>query len=83
MLFNQFHDILPGSSTAEVFVDANQAWMEAEQTGEQLLAKALERSPAKFNSLPHRSLTANPSLSLIHSTGRDQKWLQFPSLMPI
>jgi alpha-mannosidase len=42
VLFNQFHDILPGSSIAEVFVDANQAWMEAEQTGERLLAKALE-----------------------------------------
>ncbi|WP_245939707.1 alpha-mannosidase [Stenomitos frigidus] len=26
VLFNQFHDILPGSSVASVFVDANDAW---------------------------------------------------------
>jgi alpha-mannosidase len=42
VLFNQFHDILPGSSIAEVFDDANQAWTEAEQSGEQLLVEALE-----------------------------------------
>ncbi|WP_242043339.1 alpha-mannosidase [Leptolyngbya sp. FACHB-671] len=42
VLFNQFHDILPGSSIAEVFDDANQAWIKAEQIGEELLVKALE-----------------------------------------
>jgi alpha-mannosidase len=30
-LFNQFHDILPGTSIPEVFVEANQAWQEVEQ----------------------------------------------------
>jgi alpha-mannosidase len=30
-LFNQFHDILPGSSITKVFVDANQEWQDVEQ----------------------------------------------------
>jgi alpha-mannosidase len=42
VLFNQFHDVLPGTSIAEVFVDANQAWEEAAQTAEQMLTAALE-----------------------------------------
>jgi alpha-mannosidase len=31
ILFNQFHDILPGSSITQVFIDANQEWREAAQ----------------------------------------------------
>ncbi len=31
VLFNQFHDILPGSSITKVFVDANQEWEIAQQ----------------------------------------------------
>ncbi|MBW4489599.1 MAG: alpha-mannosidase [Trichocoleus desertorum ATA4-8-CV12] len=42
MLFNQFHDILPGSSIPEVFVDANQLWQQAEQTGQVLLQTSLQ-----------------------------------------
>ncbi|HEY9750302.1 MAG TPA: glycoside hydrolase family 38 C-terminal domain-containing protein, partial [Allocoleopsis sp.] len=42
MLFNQFHDILPGSSIPEVFVDANQLWQEAEQSGQALLQASLQ-----------------------------------------
>ncbi len=41
VLFNQFHDILPGSSIPEVFVDADQAWAEVEATGETILARSL------------------------------------------
>ncbi len=40
-LFNQFHDILPGSSIPQVFVDADQAWKQAQQTGDQVLQAAL------------------------------------------
>ncbi|HEY9809968.1 MAG TPA: alpha-mannosidase [Halomicronema sp.] len=40
-LFNQFHDILPGSSIPEVYIDANQEWEEVEQTGTTLLYSAL------------------------------------------
>jgi alpha-mannosidase len=42
ILFNQFHDILPGSSISEVFTDANTTWQAALETGQQILANALE-----------------------------------------
>jgi alpha-mannosidase len=42
VLFNQFHDILPGSSIPEVFVDANLEWELAQQTALDLREKALE-----------------------------------------
>ncbi|MEM9540715.1 MAG: alpha-mannosidase [Cyanobacteria bacterium P01_E01_bin.42] len=42
VLFNQFHDILPGSSIPEVFVTANRDWKEAIATGETILFNALE-----------------------------------------
>jgi alpha-mannosidase len=41
VLFNQFHDILPGSSIPEVYDDANPLWREAESTADRLLAAAL------------------------------------------
>jgi alpha-mannosidase len=41
VLFNQFHDILPGSSIPQVYVDANQAWVEVERVGSQILQGAL------------------------------------------
>jgi alpha-mannosidase len=41
VLFNQFHDILPGSSIPEVFVDANQEWELAQQSALELREKAL------------------------------------------
>ncbi|MBW4576190.1 MAG: alpha-mannosidase [Aphanothece sp. CMT-3BRIN-NPC111] len=40
VLFNQFHDILPGTSIPEVFVEVNQAWQEAEQVGKEILETA-------------------------------------------
>ncbi|QQE65408.1 hypothetical protein GFS31_20960 [Leptolyngbya sp. BL0902] len=42
VLFNQFHDILPGSSIPEVFADANETWQAALETGQRILAKGLE-----------------------------------------
>ncbi len=41
VLFNQFHDILPGSSIPEVFEEANRGWRAALATGRRLLAEAL------------------------------------------
>jgi alpha-mannosidase len=41
VLFNQFHDILPGSSIPEVFLDANQEWELAQQMALELREKAL------------------------------------------
>jgi alpha-mannosidase len=42
VLFNQFHDILPGTSIPEVFVEANQAWQEVEQVGLEILEESLK-----------------------------------------
>ena len=41
ILFNQFHDILPGTSIPEVFTTANQEWNEAIEIGEKILQQAL------------------------------------------
>lgn len=41
ILFNQFHDILPGTSIPEVFVDANNDWESAIAIGEKVLHNAL------------------------------------------
>jgi alpha-mannosidase len=42
VLFNQFHDILPGTSITEVFTKANRTWCEAIAMGEKILQEALE-----------------------------------------
>jgi alpha-mannosidase len=42
VLFNQFHDILPGSSIPQVFVDANRGWEAAKQSASEHLQAALE-----------------------------------------
>ncbi len=41
VLFNQFHDILPGTSIPEVFAEANREWSTAIAIGEHLLQNAL------------------------------------------
>ncbi|NEP02396.1 MAG: alpha-mannosidase [Symploca sp. SIO2E9] len=51
LLFNQFHDILPGTSIPEVFVEANQAWQEVEQVSLEILDKSLKAIAAQV-SLP-------------------------------
>lgn len=42
VLFNQFHDILPGSAIPEVFVDANRDWEAAQQIATQCIDEALD-----------------------------------------
>ncbi|MEB3312802.1 MAG: glycoside hydrolase family 38 C-terminal domain-containing protein, partial [Cyanobacteriota bacterium] len=51
VLFNQFHDILPGSSIPEVFEQANQDWQAALGTAQQVLHTALDQL-AKHIPLP-------------------------------
>ncbi|NET34208.1 MAG: alpha-mannosidase [Cyanothece sp. SIO1E1] len=41
MLFNQFHDILPGSSIPQVFVDANHDWSNVQQVSTRILRQSL------------------------------------------
>lgn len=47
LLFNQFHDILPGSSIPQVFEDANQEWARVEDLGSEALNRALEAVAAQ------------------------------------
>ncbi|MBE9076121.1 alpha-mannosidase [Romeria aff. gracilis LEGE 07310] len=41
LLFNQFHDILPGSAIPEVFADANRDWEAVKATGTQVMQAGL------------------------------------------
>lgn len=43
VLFNQFHDILPGTSIPEVFVEANENWHDAITKGEKILEDSLTK----------------------------------------
>ncbi len=52
VLFNQFHDILPGSSIREVYIDADRDWQEAQQTASEILQKSLKAIAAQINLPP-------------------------------
>ncbi len=51
ILFNQFHDILPGSAIAQVYADANLAFTEVDRTCREILLKSLDAISAQI-SLP-------------------------------
>ncbi len=51
VLFNQFHDILPGSAIAQVYTDANLAFADADRTCRQILLQSLNAIAAQI-SLP-------------------------------
>ncbi|NEQ21424.1 MAG: alpha-mannosidase [Microcoleus sp. SIO2G3] len=51
VLFNQFHDILPGTSIPEVFVEAHQAWQDVEQVGLEIVEASLNAIASQI-SLP-------------------------------
>jgi alpha-mannosidase len=55
VLFNQFHDILPGTSIPEVFVEANAAWQAVERVGSAILETSLNAiaSQVTLPSPPH------------------------------
>ncbi len=42
VLFNQFHDILPGSSIAQVYADANLGWAEVDRTCRSIVLTSLD-----------------------------------------
>jgi alpha-mannosidase len=53
VLFNQFHDILPGTSIPEVFTEANEVWQEVEQIGKNILDESLDAIASQITlSLP-------------------------------
>ena len=49
VLFNQFHDILPGTSIPEVFSEANRDWETAIEIGENLRKSALKAIALKID----------------------------------
>jgi len=49
ILFNQFHDILPGSSVREVYFDSEESYQEASQIGEHELTGALSSIAENIN----------------------------------
>ncbi|MEG4288461.1 alpha-mannosidase [Microcoleus sp. C2C3] len=51
ILFNQFHDILPGSAIAQVYADANLAFAEVDRACREILLKSLDAISAQI-SLP-------------------------------
>jgi alpha-mannosidase len=60
VLFNQFHDILPGSSITQVYTDALVEWQQVEQVGTRILEESMQAIASHFtlpeppepNSLP-------------------------------
>ena len=59
VLFNQFHDILPGSAIPQVFVDANQDWANVEAIGAEILAQALLAIAHQIQPSPSPTLDAH------------------------
>lgn len=55
VLFNHFHDILPGTSIASVFVDANREWQAALNTGWNVRQRAMQAlaSQILLPAVPH------------------------------
>ncbi|MEQ8385973.1 MAG: alpha-mannosidase [Coleofasciculus sp. A1-SPW-01] len=55
VLFNQFHDILPGTSIPEVFIEANQKWQDVETVTQDIIAESLNAIASQITlpSPPH------------------------------
>ena len=49
LLFNQFHDILPGSSISSVYEDALPQWQETQEVASRILQQSLENLAAQIN----------------------------------
>ena len=60
VLFNQFHDILPGTSIPEVFTEANQDWNEAIKIGERVLRQSLNAIASLIQLPPAPTPDAKP-----------------------
>ncbi|MEA5617711.1 alpha-mannosidase [Cronbergia sp. UHCC 0137] len=57
LLFQQFHDILPGSSITEVYEDALPEWEQVQEVGTKILETALKNIASQINlpSPPHNN----------------------------
>jgi alpha-mannosidase len=50
VLFNQFHDILPGSSIAQVYTDAKEDYEEVEKSSKKIISKSIDYLNTKIKS---------------------------------
>lgn len=57
VLFNQFHDILPGSGIREVYIDATETFKKAQEIGKFELAKPLQQIARQVNTSKARLAT--------------------------
>lgn len=62
VLFNQFHDILPGTSIPEVFHEANLRWQQVLEQGQQLREEALDTIASRLTLPPFPHPQALPLL---------------------
>ncbi|MGB3300351.1 MAG: alpha-mannosidase [Phormidesmis sp.] len=60
LLFNQFHDILPGTSIPEVFIDANRDWQQVKKLGNQVLSESIEAIASTISIPNHPYPQAKP-----------------------
>ena len=80
VLFNQFHDILPGSSIPQVFVDANRDWEAAKQSAAEQLQGALAAIAASIN-VPMPPTAASQPVIVFNSLNWQRSelvWIQLP-----
>ncbi|HBE35294.1 MAG TPA: hypothetical protein DD990_29360, partial [Cyanobacteria bacterium UBA11368] len=66
-LFNQFHDILPGTSITQVFLEANQVWHQVAQVAKGILNAAIDAiaipnlpTPSPTSHTPSPYIVFNP-----------------------
>ncbi|MCT7991324.1 alpha-mannosidase [Laspinema olomoucense] len=67
VLFNQFHDILPGSSIPEVYQDANLGWQEAEENGREVLEQAFAAIASQVAGVPPAALRSAQPIMVFNS----------------
>ena len=60
LLFNQFHDILPGTSIPEVFSEADEGWEQVKQIGESVLEESLSAIADSIQRSPQPHPNAKP-----------------------
>ncbi len=73
LLFNQFHDILPGTSIPEVFTEVNQDWQKVKEIGHRILHESISAITSTIILPPPPFPNAQPilifnSLSWPHSS---------------
>lgn len=80
VLFNQFHDILPGSSIPQVFVDANRDWEAAQQSAAQHLHTALNAIATAINCSPAPTADSQPVVvfNSLNWQRTELAWVELP-----